>query len=463
MSGLRAAGLFLAFIAVNLQVSAATSVTQYGITWTFDKDYQTGEYANGDYWIVGPVKVVSIENSFHKVEAGLDGSMVNPGVDTKQGYDKRLSNYKENLNVALTAGNSLELAANSSLISSVSWIEGEAGSPRVDGATKTPRPTIRSMAILTCVAKASPAGTFRPAYCGADKSPKYNVSQLNRSLLKNFAPPASAPDAKKMEAKFAGPWIDHVNGWLGGHTHPDIHMKNYGRDLSVEIGEAALMLQLDFSKLSGSPDKDGLLIKFVQLGIDLAGIADAGGGWPSDGGHCMARKWPILFAGLMLGDAHMKDVGNWKTNFQEDMDTFYVSEAEIATTASAGWKPDARAPGLPYQEKHIGLPEWGIRHTTVPTADNLEWTATYREINNLAYPGWVLTALIMDQRKAWNHEALFDYIDRAVVYGCPKYNTDAYRYGSVFIKDMWLAHRKDCGPVWTPDDPKDFYSQGSRK
>lgn len=455
---LRITGLILT---VSLSVQGATSLTQHGITWTFDKDYQTGEYANGDYWVVGPVKIVSIENSFHKVDVGLDGSMVNPGADSKQGYDKRLINYKENLNAASALP--LDLAANSSLISSVSWIEGEAGCPKIDGATKTPRPTIRSMAILTCVSSVPQEGTFRPAYCGADKSPKYNVSQLNRSLLKNFDPPASTPDAERMEAKFAGPWIDHVNGWLGGHTHPDIHMKNYGRDLSVEIGEAALMLQLDFDQLPGSPDKDGLLIKFVQLGIDLAGIADAGGGWPCDGGHAMGRKWPILFAGLMLGDAHMKDVGNWETDFQEDMDTFYVSEKEVAITAGSGWNPDKRAPGLPYQEKHIGLPEWGIRHATDPNRDNLEWTATYREINNLAYPGWVLAALIMDQRKAWNHDALFDYIDRAVVYGSPKYNTDGYRYGSTFIKDMWLAHRKNCGPVWTPDDPKDFYSRGSRK
>lgn len=451
--------------AVAFSVQGATSLTQHGITWTFDRDYPSGEYVNGDYWVIGPVKIVSIENSFHKTEAGLDGSMVNPGTDSKQGYDKRLSNYKENLNAASVLP--LDLAVNSSLISSVSWIEGEAGCPKIDGATKTPRPTIRSMAILTCVSNAPPEGTFRPAYCGTDKSPKFNVSRLNRSLLKNFDPPVSAPDVEKMEAQFAGPWVDHVNGWLGGHTHPDIHMKNYGRDLSVDIGQAALMLHLDFDQLPGSPDKDGLLIKFVQLGMDLAGIADAGGGWPNDGGHGMARKWPILFAGLMLDDVHMKNAGNWETDFQEDMVTFYISETEIGITASGSWKPDVRAPKLPYENAHLGIPEWGIRHGTEPNRDNLHWEATYREINNQSYPGWVLAALIMDQREAWNHEALFDYIDRAVAVGHSEHKSgsmyDRYVFGTAFIRDMWLAHRKNCGPVWTPDDPKDFYSAGSRK
>lgn len=120
--------------AVAFSVQGATSLTQHGITWTFDKDYPAGEYANGDYWVIGPVKIVSIQNSFHKVDAGLDGSMINPGADSKQGYDKRLINYKENLNAASVLP--LDLAVNSSLISSVSWIEGEAGCPKIDGATK---------------------------------------------------------------------------------------------------------------------------------------------------------------------------------------------------------------------------------------------------------------------------------------------------------------------------------------
>ncbi len=41
---------------------AATSVSQFGITWTFDADYPVGQYVNGDYYVVAPsgVRITSI-------------------------------------------------------------------------------------------------------------------------------------------------------------------------------------------------------------------------------------------------------------------------------------------------------------------------------------------------------------------------------------------------------------------
>ena len=32
-------------------------VTQYGITWTFDRPVQAGQFVTGDWWVVGPVTV----------------------------------------------------------------------------------------------------------------------------------------------------------------------------------------------------------------------------------------------------------------------------------------------------------------------------------------------------------------------------------------------------------------------
>src|SRR5262249_53539980 len=33
------------------------SVTQFGITWTFSQRQLVGHFANGDWWVVGPVKI----------------------------------------------------------------------------------------------------------------------------------------------------------------------------------------------------------------------------------------------------------------------------------------------------------------------------------------------------------------------------------------------------------------------
>ena len=111
--------------------------------------------------------------------------------------------------------------------------------------------------------------------------------------------------------------------------------------------------------LLGNPSKDTLLIEFVQLGIDCAGVADNGGGWPNNGGNGSGRKLPILFAGLLLNDARMKQVGTWKTRFQEDEQTFYVSQADVEPTHSNRWRPDVRQnTPTPYETKDIGLAEW---------------------------------------------------------------------------------------------------------
>jgi hypothetical protein len=478
-SVVRAVAFLIIFSAVS--VVAETSVTQYGITWHFAGSHRVGQYANGDWWVVGPVTITSIENKYHPVDVQaqhLDGSMINPGGDATQGYDNRYpQSYREYLNAGLPNGqlvsktNPLELPVNSSLISSVSWLLDDPGCPKPRG-NNPPRPVTQTMAILTCVDAPPPEGSFRPPYCGSDKSPKYNVKQLRKDLLPKLAPVPGTPGLQMLEDAFAGPWVDHVRTWIGGQNHPEMHMPNYGREMNLLIGQASLMLLLDFDQLPGKPTKDKLLMEFVQLGIDLAGIADVGGGWPNDGGHGAGRKWPVLFAGLMLDDDHMKSVGQWNTDFQEDMDTFYIAQEHVDITQSSSWAPDKRdipvGKVMKYETSDIGLPEWGIRHGTEPNRDNKHWSAKYRDNNNRQYPGWVLAALLMGQREAWNHEPLFDYTDRAVAVGPQQYPAghnlhNDYRYGNIFTKGMWEAYRKSCGPVWTPDDPTDFYSPGSRK
>lgn len=479
--GMVSAAMVVLMFPAAVQAETTREVSQYGITWTFAEDAESGQFANGDTWVVGPVTVVKISTSWHthgfEPGPGQDGSMINPGADGRQGYDKSLRSYRADLNAALPGGkpvsaeNPLVLKPGASLVSTVSWLyesrqKTEPGCPRFNGGTKTPRPVLRDGAILTCLAEAPAEGSFRPPYCGTDKTVKFNVSQLKRDRLSKLAPVDHVPSVAKMERAFQRPWIDHVYQYSGAMFHPSNNMPQYGRDMAIAVGNASLLLLLDFDKLPNSPSKDTLLISFVQLGIDLAGIADAGGSWPANGGHHMGRKWPILFAGVMLDDEHMKNVGQWKTVFQENANTFYVSQADVDMTHSDRWSPDKRAPKLPYGAEHIGLPEWGIRHVPDPKADNLHWNATYRGINNMAYPGFVLATHIMGQKKAWNHDALFDYIDRATANGRKTHSPGTkargyYVYGGDFAMAMWQAYRADYGCRWVPADRSSLYSKGA--
>lgn len=42
------------------KVDYRKEVSQYGITWTFDKPAKTGRFITGDWWVVGPVTIVKI-------------------------------------------------------------------------------------------------------------------------------------------------------------------------------------------------------------------------------------------------------------------------------------------------------------------------------------------------------------------------------------------------------------------
>jgi hypothetical protein len=437
-------GVFLTWGARVDAAETADKLTQYGITWTFDKSYPVGKYVTGDWWVVGPVNITAITTDLHAdgftPEPGQNGSMVNPGTNNMQGYDNRLSSYDEKLNAGLgvSAKNPLSLKPHSSLVSMVSWLyrsedDAEPGTPRFNGGTKTPRPVTRSGAVLTVVAEPPPEGSFRPPYCGTDKSAKFNVSQLDVSKLGKFAPVGSSPDPESLAAQITRPWIDHVHQFAGAMVHPSENMPNYGRDMALILTHAALVLNLDIAKTS----KEKLLIPFVQIGVDWTGIADNGGGWPANGGHHLGRKLPILLAGLVLNDDHMKGVGKWDTRFQEDEQTFIVSQAEVDITHGSSWKPDKRGGDPePYTSEDIGMPEWGIRHRKEPTADNREWGAPYRSINNAMIPGFALAARMMGMEEAWNHHPLFAYADRIMKRG--EFG-DGTNDPSPFLRSLWTA------------------------
>lgn len=446
----------LLIAALPLVAPAATSITQYGITWTFDADYTVGQFVTGDYWVIGPVTVTDISTDLHDPGftpgLGDDGSMVNPGTTGQQGYEDGLGSYRAELNAAVINGqrvspaNPLVLPPGSSLVSMVSWLynskdDTEQGCPGFNGGTGAPRPVTRTGAILTVLDAAPPEGSFRPPYVGADKTVKFNLSDINYAALKNLDPTANTPDPTSFANKMKRPWIDHVHEYLGAMVHPSENMPNYGREMGKILAQAALLINTDASQLPGSPSKDVMLIPYLQFGIDCAGIADNDGGWPENGGHGPGRKLPILIAGTVFDDSHMASAGQWDTPFQDDMQTFYVSKAEVDMTNSDKWSPDSRAGDKePYEFTDIGMPEWGVRHTRKPKADNRGWNTPYRSVNGAVIPGTALAAAIMGLRDAWNHDAYFDYAVRWMDRTGGGSGTNS---PPTFAKQMWAAHAEE--------------------
>lgn len=328
----------LAFLsALASSCFAATSISQYGITWTWTEDLTVGQYANGDYYVVAPdgITITDITPASTLISGRtINGSMANPtaGSNAPQGFDSGANSntFIAALNVArpgnndLSAENPLVLSAGTSLVSCISH--------PVAGT----RPQLTDAAVLTIVATAPAEGSFRPPYCGSDKTVLGTVDDLDYGLLQTYAPVASTPSLSTVIGYFARPWIE-VNTNFGGRLlHPSNNQPNYGADMTNQLASGMLSLLLSYT----NEQKEPLYRNIVQYGIDVYGAAKSGGNWVANGGHDMGRKMPMLLAGLTFANA---EILSYSPNiFQEDQQTFVVSQDSVDITHSEDWNPDLR-------------------------------------------------------------------------------------------------------------------------
>ncbi|MCK5941674.1 MAG: hypothetical protein KAI24_06880, partial [Planctomycetes bacterium] len=398
----------------------ASSITQHGITWQFSQPESVGQFANGDWWVEGPVQIVSISPPSQQIGGRtINGSMLNPNQTQIEqglhGYDSNLygpyagSRYQQSLNVAwgVSASNPLELNANSSLISTISWTSTSAPPSGSFSQLKT-------AAVLTVLSETPVAGAFRPPYSGNDKTVRHCEADLDYSALASIASASQQPDFATTAARFERVWLDHHASWTARYLHPIDNMPDYGRDFTSLYGTGALLLQTDVP----NSQKRQLLIRLTQIGIDFWGNVQNGGAWSGVGGQCSGRKFPILFAGRVLNDAQMLALGathpsgyygpghpNNASQFGEDCQTFYVQQTSPGTF---NWGHGG------FDASHIGMPEWGNSHTQYPSNDNVLWEGDpYRRCCTAnAWVGQTLAARVMGLQGAWAHPAYFDYMDR---------------------------------------------------
>lgn len=236
-----------------------------------------------------------------------------------------------------------------------------------------------------------------------------------------------------MEAAVARPWVDHGQGAGGSWIIPGNNAPTYGRDIINETGLVALWLHLDYS----DAEKQKTLYGFLQVGIDWYYTATRPGAhdiWKPDGGVAGGHKMPILFAGKVLNNANMLAIGersgdylyegslttdgHWVPpsdyiHFQMDGQTFYVEQKDVDITHSIYWTPKSAPTETPYTNAELGMPEWSIRYSDVINQSNADWQTDYRRSTNGQYfSGVILTALLMELKEVWNHDALFDFTDR---------------------------------------------------
>jgi len=408
-----------------------TTVSRGGVTWAWQGMKLSGQYANGDWWVVGPVTITSITPASVNSPRIMHGSMLNPvaGVTAKQGFDNTAAEFDSSLNVGRPNGNAIS-AANPLVITSGSLMSSES---IIDGITSS-KTLLEEIAILTVVSSPPPANSFRPPYCGTDKTHRWNKSQLDYSALRSLAPVVSTPSLATLASRFEKPWIEINTQWMGDKIHPVRNQPDYGRNMGYLINDALLSLNLNYS----NSQKETLLIRMVQYGIDIYGAAVNGAFWQANGGHGQSRKAPMLFAGRLLNDSNILRWGDksFKNIFACDHSFFYISQEDVNRPR---YTADGR-PRDPYTSAMIGTPEWGEQHNRYPERDGSNWDAYYRTISNSALVGGVLAIKLMEMVPSWNNPVVFKYFEGRYVPIEAPYAANSNNSFQLFHANMWAAY-----------------------
>jgi hypothetical protein len=283
-----------------------------------------------------------------------------------------------------------------------------------------------------------------------------------------------------MERIFQRPWLDNIDSWAYSFCYPGENQPGYGREFARMTSIAGLMLLLDVPQ----EKKQKLMIGYVQLGIDLHGLAACGRNWFSeDGGHWIGRKWPILFASLMLNDESLRTFPEVDSNvpvfggirvipaspaprglFCEDTDTYYGKGGDGQTVLAQ--TTFHMTPHPPFEEKPRS--QFG---------DEEKRLNGYRVQNAESWNGEALAALLMKAKAIWNHDAYFDYVDRMMgpdpESEFPKWlPAGCTRSMDLFTEEMWKANRKlapeqpggkdNLKWVWNADNRSGHYEQNPK-
>jgi hypothetical protein len=241
--------------------------------------------------------------------------------------------------------------------------------------------------------------------------------------------------------------------WSQQELVPNENQPNYGREYSRLVSTASLMLCLDVPQ----KQKEKLTIELIQRGIDLYGLAMNGGYWNEGGGHSSGRKWPILFASIMLNKPKLAELPE-TAFFQEDTQTYYgkgwFGQTVLWQIIMHHGKRDT------YEEKP---PEQWEKWDKTSESYRVCCTA-------ISWVGTALAARYMNAIKLWGHDAYFDYVDRwmreddphKVSRGKHPRPSGETKTFDPFVTEMWKAHRENAPEQETSGIYRKWVWQGNQ-
>lgn len=413
----------------------AESLAILGVTFVFAAPRPVGQYANGDWWVLGPVSITAITPASTVQASGIDGNgtaftnrrvhgtVLNPGNrsyapgrltanntsnGTRQGFDtlavgvSSLLQYDATVNVDPGATGVPLTASEGTVMKFVSAL------------TDIPfqnRPVGLDMVPLTIVRTIPSADAIRPGVSRARKASPCRLSDFNLDVFQNLAPTPGALTYEQalnavdryIETSF--PDFINSNAAKGVNNHDE-----YGRNVGNDLHRALLCLHLStFTETQ----KRTLLSHMAAIADDIVSRMEEGAVVLGGGGGNQWKKPVVVVCAAALGD---RAPASWlqylsaEENFRwaEDSQVFRVEGLDIAIPRRTN---DGR-PRSAYTYQMLGSQEWGELHSISRENDGSNWNAYYRDVVAYSlYPGALAVELTAGARALWDHPEFWLYMD----------------------------------------------------
>lgn len=382
-------------------------ISMDGVVFYFDDEYEAGIFANGDYWVIGPVTITEITPEYISIPGNeRNGWQVNPMPGYTQGFDSRAGEFDAELVPDLP----FVAEPGISIVKTIS-------NPPLDG---NPQPSVLTAVVLTVLGEVPPengAAVFRPPYVGTYK-PMYRVSDIRRELIPQLDIVPNAPSLAKIYDMFRPVQMDHTSGRISRWTRPLNSLPNYGADKAKNTADGALRLMI-----GGGPEDEYLkaLIAYLQCGLDYYHFVVNGQTWPGGGGEQPGSKLPIVFFVTLLGDTEMQEFVRNLELYEDNMVSYGKNNVAIWGNC-VDWQDQEQLPESYYRlywqniafgtgNKSRKDPHDIIDGGRVPGGD-------YQYVTSQPFKGVALALHLMPALKTiWNPQALLDYVDRWVYFG----------------------------------------------
>ncbi|MBU7581144.1 MAG: hypothetical protein KAF27_11885 [Porphyrobacter sp.] len=413
--------------------SVASEIAQFGVSFNFAAPRPVGQYANGDWWVLGPVTITSItpDSSIHIGTDGngvaytnrvVHGAMLNPGNrayasgglasnntgNTLQSFDTLANGVS---NMVYNAAHNVDPGATgqSLVVNSGSVMKFVS---RLTGLATNNRPAGLDMVVLTVVDAIPASDAIRPGVSRAgSKTSPCRLSDFNLAVFQSLAPTPNAPSYAQaldwVDRYIEAAYPDSINntGTKGFNNHPE-----YGRDIGNNLHRALLCLHLSSFT---SEQKRTLLSHLAAIADDLVARAEEGSVTLGAGG---GNSWKLPTIAVCAAALGAKTPASWLTYLSaaqrsiwaENRQIFRVSGADIALPR---FTADGR-PRTPYTQQMIGSAEWGEQPLTSAAHSGSNWNASYRDVVAYSlFPGVLALELTTGGKALWNYPEFWLYMD----------------------------------------------------